>query len=90
MYGASELYKSNPTLIETLATALDVPATISDIKIAVYKHAKSGVWIVFDTDGCVIGVDVLDGGYSEWIDDGPLLLDHFWAAITNCDTYASE
>jgi hypothetical protein len=88
MYGDSQLYQNNP-LIETLATALDVPATVSDIKIAVYKHTSSGAWIKFDANGVTIGVNIPgDGEYSEWVDDGPFLLERFWSAITNCDTYA--
>jgi len=94
MYGDPHLYRGgNPFFIETIAAALGVPAAVSEIKIAVYKHAKSGVWIKFDDDGVIIGVNVPSNGeYSERIDCtvSELLVERFWTAIANCDNYASE
>jgi hypothetical protein len=94
MYGNSQVYQdSNSFFIKTIAAALDVPATISDIKIAVYKHTTSGAWIKFDSEGVTIGVNIPgDGEYSERLDymDSELLVERFWAAITNCDIYAHE
>jgi hypothetical protein len=106
MYGEAALYEDQENaehvrfFIETIAQALGVPATESDIRAAVYKQSSSGIWTLFDEEGIVVGTLIgCNGEYSERIssknvacdaEGAALLTQRFWGAVTNCDIYAVE